>query len=104
MGAQVTLVILGTFRVPPDRLGTARGAMARMIAASRAEDGCLDYAYAEDVHEPGLIRVSEVWRDRASLARHMASAHLAEWRAEWPALGIGERDLRWYAAGDAEPA
>ena len=52
MGAQVTLVILGTFRVPPDRLGTARGAMARMIAASRAEDGCLDYAYAEDVHEP----------------------------------------------------
>lgn len=104
MGAQVTLVILGTFRVLPDRLAAARPVMARMIAASRAEDGCLDYAYAEDIGTPGLIRVSEAWRDRASLARHMASAHLAEWRAAWPALGIGDRDLRSYETGDAEVA
>ena len=33
------------------------------------EDGCIDYAYAEDVLEPGLIRVSEVWRDQAALNR-----------------------------------
>ena len=53
------LVIVGTFRVPVDRLEEARPAMARVIAASRAEDGCDFYAFAEDLLEPGLIRVSE---------------------------------------------
>jgi len=30
--------------------------------------------------------------------------HLAEWRAEWPRLGIGERDLTLYDADDGVPA
>ena len=41
--------------------------MRAMVEASRAEDGCLGYSYAEDVLEPGLIHVAERWRDRAAL-------------------------------------
>ncbi|MEH3101557.1 putative quinol monooxygenase [Sphingomonas adhaesiva] len=96
------LVIVGTVRVPVDRIADARPAMDAMVAASRAEDGCLDYAYAHDIADAGLIRVMEVWRDRAAFARHVASPHIAAWRAQWPALGIGERDLRLYEAGEAE--
>ena len=73
--------------------------MRRMVDASRAEDGCLDYAYAEDVIDPGLIHVRELWADQAALDRHFAAAHLTEWRAAWPALGIGGRDLRVYEVG-----
>lgn len=94
------LVVVGTVRLPAARLAAARPAMARMVAASRAEDGCLDYAYAEDIGDPGLIRVIEVWRDQMALDRHFAMPHLAEWRAAWPALGIGERDLRVFEAGE----
>jgi quinol monooxygenase YgiN len=84
-------------------IGEAKGAMSAMIAASRGEDGCLVYAYAEDVAEPGLIRVSELWRDRDALARHFASAHLAAWRAAWPQLGVSDRSLVLYEVGDPEP-
>ncbi len=70
--------------------------MRRMADASRAEEGCLEYGYAEDVFVPGLIHVKERWTDQASLDRHFASAHIAEWRAAWPALGIGDRDLLVY--------
>ena len=87
------LVITGSFRIPPANVHAARPAMAAMIAASRAEPGCLDYSYGEDVLDPGLIRVSERWADRAALDAHAASAHLQAWRAAWPALGIGARDL-----------
>ncbi len=76
--------------------------MQRMIAASRAEDGCVDYGYAEDILEPGLVHVKEIWRDRASLDRHFASAHIAEWRAAWPALGIHDRNLVVYEVGEAQ--
>jgi quinol monooxygenase YgiN len=93
------LLIVGTIRLSADKLAEARPVMARMIAASRAEDGCEAYAYAEDVLEPGLIHVTELWRDQAALDRHFASAHLAAWRAAWPALGLGERNLRVYEVG-----
>ncbi len=87
------LIVVGTVRLPPENLPAARPAMARMIAASRAEPGCRAYSYAQDLLDPGLIRVAEAWDDRAALDAHLASAHIAEWRAAWPALGLHDRDL-----------
>ena len=86
------LLITGTVRLPPERLADARPAMRAMIEASRAEDGCLGYSYAEDVLEPGLIRVTEMWRDQAALDAHFRSDHIAAWRAAWPQLGLRDRD------------
>ena len=97
------MLITGTFRVPPENLDAARSVMAAMIEASRAEEGCELYSYAEDLAEPGLIRVIETWRDRPSLARHFETAHLATWRAAWPRLQISDRQLVLYEVGDAEP-
>jgi len=53
------IVVSGEFRLPVETLEQARDAMIRVIEASRAEQGCLSYAYAQDVLEPGLFRVSE---------------------------------------------
>jgi len=97
------LVIIGTIRLPAGRLDEARPAMEKMVSASRAEPGCLEYSYAQDVFDAGLIRVTEVWTDRAALEAHFGATHLADWRASWPALGIGERNLMLYEAGEARP-
>ena len=90
------LLILGTVRLPPANMAAARSSMAAMITASRDEDGCVEYTYAEDVLDAGLVHVKERWRDQAALDRHFASDHIAVWRAAWPALGISDRDLRCY--------
>ncbi|MDP1640825.1 MAG: putative quinol monooxygenase [Phenylobacterium sp.] len=92
----MSLVIAGTIRVPPERLDAFRPHMLAMLEASRAEDGCLEYAYAEDVAEPGLIRVFEAWRDQAALDAHFATLHLAVWRAAWPEFGVSDRRLIAY--------
>jgi quinol monooxygenase YgiN len=94
------LLIVGTFRLPPENVAAARAIMARMIEASRAEEGCLDYTYAEDALEPGLFRVIELWTDQPALDRHFESPHMEEWRGAWPELGITERDLRTFDVGD----
>ncbi len=96
------LLITGTIRLPTARLADARPAMLAMIAASRAEAGCMAYAYAEDVADAGLIRIHELWADRDALAAHFQSAHIAVWRAQWPVLGITDRNLRLYEVGDGE--
>ena len=92
----MSLVIAGTIRVPPEKLEAFRPHMLAMLEASRAEDGCLVYSYAEDVAEPGLIRVFEAWRDQAALEAHFATAHLAAWRAAWPEFGVSDRRLIAY--------
>ena len=97
------LLIIGTIRLPSDKLEAAKPAMRRMVSASRAENGCLEYSYAQDVLDAGLIRVTEVWRDRTALDSHFRSPHIADWRANWPALGIGERNLVLYEAGVPRP-
>ncbi|RWM12059.1 putative quinol monooxygenase [Mesorhizobium sp.] len=94
------LLIIGTIRLPSERLAEARPAMEKMISASRAEPGCLEYSYAQDVLDAGLIHVCEAWRDRAALDAHFKSSHIAEWRASWAELGIGDRKLTLYEAGE----
>jgi quinol monooxygenase YgiN len=94
------LLILGTVRLPAQNMAAARPIMRRMAEATRAERGCVEYGYAEDVFDPGLIHVKEMWTDQDALDRHFASTHIAEWRAAWPSLGIGDRDLRVYEVGE----
>lgn len=92
----MTILIAGTVRVPPENLAAFKPHMLAMLEASRAEDGCLTYSYAEDVAEPGLIRVYEAWRDLAALDAHFQTAHMAAWRAAWPQFGVGDRRLVLY--------
>ncbi|WP_375269823.1 putative quinol monooxygenase [Phenylobacterium sp.] len=90
------LIIAGTVRVPPENLEAFRPHMQAMLEASRAEDGCVEYAYAEDVAEPGLIRVFEVWRDQTAIDAHFQASHMAAWRAAWPQFGVSDRRLFAY--------
>lgn len=93
------LLIIGTIRLPTGKLDEARPIMQQMIEASRAEDGCIDYTYSQDVLQPSLIHVKEVWRDRVSLDKHFLSDHIGDWRSEWPKLGITDRNLMLYEVG-----
>lgn len=95
------LLIIGTVRLLPENLERAKPVMRAMVEASRAEAGCLEYVYAEDLFAPGLIHVKERWIHQAALDAHFASAHIQTWRGSWAGLGIGERDLKVYEVGEA---
>lgn len=96
------IVIEGTVRIPPENVERARAVMEQMIRASRAEPGCIDYAYSSDVLDAGLVRVTERWESRAALDRHFKTAHMVKRRAFYPQLGLTDRTLRLYEA-DPEP-
>ena len=97
------ILIVGTVRITGGALDTVRPAMAAMLGASRAEDGCLTYAYSQDLLDPGLIRITEGWRDRAALDAHFLTPHMAAWRAQFSSLGIVDRDLTVYSADEGSP-
>ncbi len=94
------IVVVGQFRFPPEQMAAALPAMRKVMAATRAEDGCIEYNYGEDVLDPGLIRVSEVWASRAQLDAHMQAPHMAVWQQERTALGLSERAISVFEAGE----
>lgn len=96
------ILVVGTFRLPPDTLAQARAALICVIEATRAEAGCIDYAYAEDVLEPGLIRVSEKWETREALAVHFEAQHMERWREERAGFGMSDRDMMAYEVSGEE--
>jgi len=92
----VSLILAGTFRVPPENLEALKLHMLAVIAASRAEDGCLSYAFGLDLEDAGLVHVFERWRDRAALDAHFATPHMAARRQAREALGFHDRRLTAY--------
>lgn len=96
------LLITGTIRLPAEKLDEARPVMQQMIEASRAENGCIEYYYSQDVLEPDLIHVKEIWQDQVSLDKHFISYHIGTWRSEWPKLGITDRNLMLYEVSAPE--
>ena len=87
------IILAGTIRIAQGRRAAALPALEQMVRATRAESGCVEYSFAFDVLDDHLVRIFEVFRDEEALAAHRASQHMASWRAAWPALGIGERNL-----------
>jgi quinol monooxygenase YgiN len=97
------ILVLGTVKLAPERLEGARSAMERMVAASRAEAGCIAYGYAQDLLDPATVHVIEKWRDRAALDAHFATPHMAEWRGVMGELGLSGRDLKLHEIDDGAP-
>ena len=75
------IIVQGAARVHPDQLPALRAAAAAMVTATRAEPGCIVYAFAEDVLEAGLLHIIEQWTDDAALAAHFATPHMAAFNA-----------------------
>jgi len=59
----------------------AREAIAKMERATRAEEGCITYAFSVDVSDPSMLRVIERWRSIEDVRAHMQTPHMAEFGA-----------------------
>jgi quinol monooxygenase YgiN len=95
------VIVAGTFRLPPENLDAARQHIKAVIDATRQEPACIDYSYAEDLADPGLIRVFEVWRDAAGLEAHFQAPHMISWVEIRKAFGLFDRRIFAYEGATA---
>jgi len=92
------IMVEGWVRATPADIEALRGPAAAMIAATRAEPGCLDYAFAIDLIDPGLLRIIEKWSDDAALAAHFQTPHMAAFNAALAGLGRQGAEVAAYEA------
>lgn len=98
-----TLIIAGSLTLPADQVDELLAAAVPMMAASQAEDGCLDYAFTADPSAPGRIRVFERWTSLDALYAHFDTPHMAAFQEVLGRLTMLDRDLARYMVGSVEP-
>ncbi|MGD9961079.1 putative quinol monooxygenase [Nocardioides sp.] len=71
------LHVVATIPAKPGSEAVVRDALTTLVAATRGEEGCVEYDLFESLSAPGTFVMVESWRSQADLDAHMASAHIA---------------------------
>ncbi|HBC16013.1 putative quinol monooxygenase [Qipengyuania citrea] len=95
--------INGTIRLGRSIDAATRKAIVEMVRASRAEEGCIDYAFASDLADPDTLILFERWRDQAALDAHGKSDHMAAFQEFMGANPPEASDLRIYDTDEGQP-
>ena len=95
------IIVEGWVRLAPGEIDRMRPLAAEMMRQTRAEPGCLDYAFAADLAEPDLLRVIERWVDQAALDLHFTSAHMAQFNQALAGAQLLGASVKAYAAEEA---
>lgn len=74
------LIVIGRAEADAGDVAALKGAMAELMAATRAEPGCISYALAveADGSDGGsaVVSIAERWADEAALRAHMGQPHM----------------------------
>ncbi|WP_185984441.1 putative quinol monooxygenase [Aureimonas mangrovi] len=97
------IVVAGYLRFSPETLDSLRPLARETVEMTRAEAGCIVYAFSEDMAEPGLLRIYEEWQSAAHLDAHGQTPHIAAWRAALAEVEIIDRELKRVAVDGFSP-
>jgi quinol monooxygenase YgiN len=97
------LIVLAKAKVGEGAMGAARTAIADMVAASNAEEGCIAYAFTQDVLDPTVLHIVEKWQDDAALAAHFATPHMAAFGAAIAGLDFQVIEVVKFQADEGTP-
>ena len=87
---------------PADREAALR-AFADVVARSREEPGCVDYAFTPDPDVPGRVRVFEHWVSDAALTEHLTLPHVQALRGAISGLTRTGRQMTHHTIAVSRP-
>ncbi len=90
------IVMLAELPVAADSREAALDRLEELAAASRAEDGVVDYRVTTDVEAPDTVRVIEQYEDADAVDAHMSSDHFESFQADIAPHLAGEPELYRY--------
>lgn len=88
------LIVSGTIEIDPAQVETAKGVVGPLMAATRAEPGCIAYGFYADLDDPGAFHLYEEWESEAANEAHVATEHFATFLAAMADLDVRRVALR----------
>ena len=96
------IVVTGVIEIDAEHVWPATTAAAKMIKASRAEEGCIEYCFYVDITETRRFRVYEEWESEEALQAHFATPHMAEFREALKSFRILDRKIMKYEVNSVQ--
>ena len=95
------VIVIGTFQLDPANRDAFIAGRVALMARSRAEHGCITYAFTADPIDDGVVILTERWASRASLDAHLEGLRTDPPSA--PAIAMISRAIDIYVADDGTP-
>ena len=89
--------VVARVSVRPERLDETLAAFNALVAATRAEEGCLKYELLQNVDDPNDLTFVEEWASREALTDHFATEHFTAVAVRAEALLTTAPDIRTYS-------
>lgn len=87
------VIVAGHLVVDPEQRGVYLAGCVSVVDQARAAPGCLDFAIAADLVDPGRINVFERWESRAHVDAFRGSGPGEEQGAAMLAVSVAEYDV-----------
>ena len=71
------LTVVANIKANPDNIDLVKAELGKLIAITRAEDGCITYDLHQDNENPAHFMFYEIWASREQWQTHMSAPHLA---------------------------
>lgn len=75
------VTVVAKLSVKPEAIEAVRPELFKLIAPTRAEEGCIEYRLHQDGNDPSIFIFYENWESMACLDRHMNSEHFKRYVA-----------------------
>jgi quinol monooxygenase YgiN len=93
------LNVIGIIETSAEDIEALREVLAEMETASRAEAGCHDYTFTQEISNPNVMRINELWESMEALQAHFATPHMATFNAAVAAHPPRSMTLRVHELG-----
>ena len=97
------IVVNAVVKSTQEDIVALQGAISTMEAASRAEEGCLDYTFSVELNDTAVLRITEKWVTLDDLKAHFATPHMAEFQAAMGQHPPVSMDVKCYEATEVDP-
>lgn len=94
--ASAKKIIGAKLTIKADRVGEFITAARTIIAASRAEPGCISYTLYQDPYERTVFFFFEEWKDQAAIDAHFAMPHFKAFGEKMKDLAAGPAGITIY--------
>lgn len=75
------LTIIANIKTKADKVELVKAELLKLIAVTRAEEGCIDYDLHQDNENPAHFLFYENWESRELWQAHMDNQHLKDYTA-----------------------
>ena len=75
------LTIVANIHAKADKAALVKSELLKLVAPTRAEDGCIQYDLHQDNDDPAHFLFFETWESREKWQTHMNAPHIAAYAA-----------------------